>query len=281
VTTLVGVLNVTPDSFSDGGRFLDPGAAVAHGLQLVAEGAGWLDVGGESTRPGALPVDDAEQLRRVLPVIRGLAGQTGATISIDTTSVVVAAAAVEAGARVINDVSGLADPALAALAARTGVGLVVMHSRGTPADMQRDTRYGDLVGEVLAHLRARVAAALEAGVPAERIVVDPGLGFGKAPADNPRLVAAVPRLRALGHRVMVGGSRKAFIGRLTGVSDAGDRLHGSVGVALAAAALGADLLRVHDVLATAQALATFLACLPPPALGSVPEARGDGVGATP
>jgi dihydropteroate synthase len=277
---VMGVLNVTPDSFSDGGRFLDPGAAVAHGERLLAEGADWLDVGGESTRPGARPVPPDEQIRRVVPVVRALADR--APISIDTASAAVAAAALEAGATVINDVTGLVDPEMAPLAARAGATLVVMHLRGTPADMQADTRYGDLVGEVLGHLRARLDRAREAGVADERLIADPGLGFGKAPLDNPRLVAAVPALRGLGVRVLVGGSRKAFVGRLTGVDRPEERVAGSVGVALAAAALGADVVRVHDVAPTVHALATFLACLPPAALasGAAGEAGGDGVGAT-
>jgi dihydropteroate synthase len=279
---VMGVVNVTPDSFSDGGRFFDPAAAVAHGERLWAEGADWLDVGGESTRPGSAPVPPAEQIRRVVPVIAALAARSRAPLSVDTTSAEVAAAALEAGATVINDVSGLGDPGMAPLAARAGATLVVMHLRGTPADMQRDTAYADLVGEVTAHLRARAAVAVAAGVAPERVIVDPGLGFGKAPLDNPRLVAAVPAIRALGHRVLIGGSRKAFVGRLTGVAAAEDRVHGSVGVALAAAALGADVIRVHDVAATVQALTTFLACLPPTRLlGSGREARSEGVGTTP
>jgi dihydropteroate synthase len=258
---LLGVLNVTPDSFSDGGRYLDPAAAITQGLRLLAEGADALDVGGESTRPGSAPVPPDEQLRRVLPVIRGLA-DAGAVVSIDTTSAWVAAAALDAGAVVVNDVSGLGDPAMAPLVARAGAELVVMHARGTPADMQRDTAYADLVGEVVAHLQQRVARALDAGVAPGRVLVDPGLGFGKAWGDNPALVRALPALRALGHRVVIGGSRKAFVGHLTGVTAAADRVAGSVGVALAAASLGADVLRVHDVAATRQALATFLACVP-------------------
>ena len=264
---LMGVLNLTPDSFSDGGRYLEPGPAVEHALRLCAEGADWIDVGGESTRPGARAVPVEEQLRRVVPVVRRLSRETNAVISIDTTSAAVAARAIDAGARVVNDVSGLSDSELAPLVARSGVDLVVMHARGTPEVMQRDTAYADLVGEVVAHLALRVAAARDAGVPPERILVDPGLGFGKAPLDNPRLVAALPRLRATGHRVLIGGSRKAFVGQLTGVERASDRVCGSVGVALAAALLGAHVLRVHDVKATADALATFLACVPESGVG--------------
>ncbi len=259
--TLVGIVNVTPDSFSDGGRFLDPGAAVAHGERLVAEGAGWLDVGGESTRPGALPVPPEEQVRRVVPVLAALArALPGTTLSIDTTSPEVADRALEAGATVVNDVSGLADPELARVVARRRAGLVVMHTRGTPATMQRDTAYADLVGEVEAFLRERTDLARALGVAADRIVVDPGVGFGKAPLDNPALVAAVPRLRALGYPVLIGASRKGFVGRLTGVARPEDRVAGSIGAALAAAALGADLLRVHDVRPTRDALVVYAAC---------------------
>lgn len=267
---VLGVVNVTPDSFSDGGRFLDPDRAIAHGRALLAEGADALDVGGESTRPGSAPVPPDEQIRRVVPVIAALAGE-GATISVDTTSPRVAAAALAAGAAVINDVSGLSDPGMAPLAAEAGAGLVVMHCRGTPADMQRDTAYADLVGEVEAFLWQRAARAADAGVAPERVWLDPGLGFGKAWADNPALVRAVPRLRARGHRVLIGGSRKAFVGHLTGVADPADRLAGSLGVALAAAAAGADVVRVHDVAATVQALATFLACRPGPAAAADPH----------
>ncbi|MCA9494060.1 MAG: dihydropteroate synthase, partial [Myxococcales bacterium] len=172
----------------------------------------------------------------------------------------VATAALAAGARAVNDVSGLREPAIARAVAEASAELVVMHTRGTPATMQRDTRYADLVGEVEAFLRERAERAMALGVARDRIVVDPGLGFGKAMEDNPRLVAAVPRLKALGHRVMIGASRKAYVGRLTGVERAEERLHGSVGAALAAAEAGADLLRVHDVRATRQALVVYAAC---------------------
>jgi dihydropteroate synthase len=258
---LMGVLNTTPDSFFDGGAYADPQRAIEHGLQLLEEGADWLDVGGESTRPGAAPVPVEEELRRVIPVLQGLARQRpGAVLSVDTSKVAVAEQAIEAGATVINDVSGLSDAAMAPLAARHGVTLVIMHMRGQPATMQQDTGYDDLVGEVAAFLAERAGAALRAGVPRERVVLDPGLGFGKHPDDNPALVQAVPTFRALGFPVLIGASRKSFIGRLTGTQRAQDRLFGSVGAALAAARFGADLLRVHDVRATRDALRVFLAC---------------------
>lgn len=236
--------------------------AIAHGVALVAEGADWLDVGGESTRPGAMEVPVDEELRRVVPVIAGLRARLPAVpISVDTRRAAVAEAALAAGAGVVNDVSAGADPAMAPLVARAGAELVLMHMRGVPATMQQDTRYDDVVGEVCSWLAARAAAVEAAGVPRARILLDPGLGFGKAPGDNPRLVAAVPRLRALGYRVLIGASRKRFIGQLTGVAEASERVYGSVGAALAAASLGADVVRVHDVRATIQAWRVYRACL--------------------
>ncbi len=258
---LMGVVNVTPDSFSDGGLFAQQSAAVAHALRLLDEGADWIDVGGESTRPGAMPVDVDAEIARTAGVVAGIRrARPDAIVSIDTTKAAVADAAVAAGARIVNDVSGLDDPEMAAVAARSRSTLVIVHRRGSPETMQRDTAYADLVGDVEAFLRDRAERALRAGVPRDDIVVDPGIGFGKAFGDNPKLVAAVPRLRRLGYRVLVGASRKAFIGKLTGVEKARDRVFGSVGAALAAAAAGADVLRVHDVRATREALAVFLAC---------------------
>ena len=256
---LMGVVNVTPDSFSDGGAY----APIEHGLRLLDEGADWLDVGGESTRPGAPPVPPEEELRRVLPVLAGVARhRPGAILSVDTSKAEVAARAIEAGASVVNDVTALRDPEMAGLVARTGVTLVLMHMRGDPTTMQSDTRYGDLVAEIRAFLAERAEVAIAAGVPRDRILVDPGLGFGKAPLDNPRLVAAIPSFRSLGHRVVIGASRKSFVGRLSGVSRPEDRVHGSIGAALAAVEAGADVLRVHDVAATRQALAVYTACRP-------------------
>ena len=261
---LVGIVNVTPDSFSDGGRFLQVDAAVTHGLQLVAEGADWLDIGGESTRPGSDEVPAAEERARVVPVIRALRERLpDVTLSIDTKKPEVAAAAIEAGADVLNDVSGLEDPEMVALAARTGVQVVLMHMRGTPRTMQQDTRYDDVLETVTAYLQEQVERAVAGGVPRERIWVDPGVGFGKSMADNPRLIAHSAALhRATGCRVFIGASRKRFIGALTGVDSAADRVFGSVGAALAAAACGAQALRVHDVSATHQALTVFWAVKP-------------------
>lgn len=259
---IMGILNTTPDSFSDGGRFVDVRAAVAHGLALLDDGADLLDIGGESTRPGAAAVPADVEVERVRPVIEGiLEARPGTQISIDTSKPIVAAEALEAGATWVNDVTALEHPDMAPLCAEAGCTVVVMHMRGTPRTMQQQTEYDDLVAEVEAYLLERVRRAVDAGVEPGRVVLDPGLGFAKASADNPRLLASVPRLRSHGHRVLIGASRKRFIGDLTGVGPAPDRVHGSVGAALAAASLGANVLRVHDVAATAQALTVFQAIL--------------------
>jgi dihydropteroate synthase len=257
---LMGVLNVTPDSFSDGGRWLGA-AAVERGLGLFEDGADWVDVGGESTRPGAPPVDVEEESNRVVPVIAELARRCpGRTLSVDTSKPRVAAAALDAGATVVNDVTGLADDEMARVVAAAGASLVVMHMRGLPATMQRDTTYDDLLGEVGRFLAERAARAVAAGVRADRVWIDPGVGFGKAPADNPRLIQAVPTFKALGWPVVIGASRKSFIGRLTGVEAADARVAGSIGAAIAAAEAGADVLRVHDVRDTRHALLVWAAC---------------------
>jgi dihydropteroate synthase len=249
----MGVINVTPDSFSDGGRFVDPIAAVSHGRTLLAEGADWLDVGGESTRPGSSPVEETEELRRVLPVVEALAAE-GARVSIDTRKPAVARAAVQAGAAMLNDVGG----ANGHVAAELGVPWAAMHVQGEPATMQDDPRYGDVVAEVLADLVARAAAAREAGVP--EVWIDPGIGFGKTLAHNLALLAHLDAFVATGHPVLVGTSRKGFLGRLLGDSDgteapagADDRLEGSLATATWAMASGARMVRVHDVRATAEA----------------------------
>lgn len=256
----MGIVNATPDSFSDGGRFLDPERAVLHALSLLEQGATWVDVGGESTRPGATPVSKAEELRRVVPVIEGvLRERPDAWVSVDTTKPAVAAAAIRAGAKMVNDVSALAAPGMASLCAEAGVDVVLMHMRGAPRTMQADTRYTDLVGEIIRFLRQRAEVAVAAGVLRDRITVDPGLGFGKAWEDNPRLIAEVPRLKELGYPVLIGASRKRFVGALTGVDRPEDRVAGSIGAALAAARAGADLIRVHDVGPTREALVVFMA----------------------
>lgn len=253
-TRVMAILNITPDSFSDGGRLLTPEQVQARGDALVAEGADLLDIGGESTRPGSAPVSEAEELARVLPVIRALS-PLGLPISIDTRNAGVARQAVEAGAVIINDVSGLRhDPAMAATAAALGVGLILMHSRATPRDMQADPRYDDLPGEVTAELLAACRVAEAAGVAPERIVLDPGLGFAKTADHNLELLQGLPELaRALGKPLLVGASRKSFIGRVLELG-VDDRLEGSLAVAVAAALGGAQIVRAHDVRATVRAV---------------------------
>ena len=257
---VMGVVNVTPDSFSDGGRFLDPVAAVEHGRRLAREGAGILDVGGESTRPGAERVADAEQLRRIVPVVEGLAA-TGAQVSVDTTRAAVARAALDAGAAVVNDVTALRDdPALAGLVAERGARLCLMHMRGEPRTMQDDPRYDDVVDDVRAFLEERVAFAVAQGVPEDRVWVDPGIGFGKTIDHNLELLRRLDELVALGRPVVVGTSRKAFLGRITGREPEG-RLPGTIATNVLALARGAAIFRVHDVAAVADALRVAAATL--------------------
>jgi dihydropteroate synthase len=260
---VMGIVNVTPDSFSDGGRWPDAGAAVAHALQLEAEGADILDIGGESTRPGAEPIGVEEELRRVIPVIAALAGQARAPISIDTRNAEVMRRAADAGARLINDVAALGHgrDALPA-AAGTGLPVVLMHAQGDPRTMQLDPRYDDVVLDVYDWLAARVAACEAAGIPRERIVVDPGIGFGKTLQHNLALIGSLSVLHGLGCPILLGASRKSFIGRLVGgsggvVPPADQRVPGSVAAALLGAAQGVQILRVHDVAATRQALAVW------------------------
>ena len=249
---LMGVVNVTPDSFSDGGKYLDAEAAVAHGEELVRDGAAILDVGGESTRPGAVEVDEAEELRRVEPVVRALAGD--ATVSIDTSKLAVAEAALSAGASIVNDVTAFRrDPEMAGLCAGREVGVVLMHMPGNPRTMQDDPSYEDVVDEVKAFLAERMEFAVEEGVDEERIWLDPGIGFGKTLEHNLELLRRLGELRELGRPLVIGTSRKSFIGRVDG-SGVEDRIGGSVASAVLAAAEGADVLRVHDVAETAQAL---------------------------
>ncbi|HEY7605870.1 MAG TPA: dihydropteroate synthase [Actinomycetes bacterium] len=239
---VMGVVNVTPDSFSDGGRYLDPAAAVAHGLALAAEGADLLDVGGESTRPGAADVPEEVELDRVLPVVEELARTAGVPVSVDTRK-----AAVAAGAGIINDVSaGRHDPELLAVAAEANVPLVLMHMLGTPATMQDDPRYDDVVAEVEAFLAERCLAAEFAGVDHEALVVDPGIGFGKRDRDNFALLDNLARLTRLGHPVLVGTSRKAFIGRALD-RPADQRVEGTAATVVWAVERGARIVRVHDV----------------------------------
>jgi dihydropteroate synthase len=256
----MGVVNVTPDSFSDGGLFLEPEAAIAHGEQLVRDGADILDVGGESTRPGAEPVSAPEELARTQPVVADLEG-LGHTVSIDTSKAVVAQAALEAGAAIVNDVTALrGDPEMAALCAEREATVILMHMPGTPQTMQDDPRYEDVVDEVKAFLAERVEAAVAAGIEEEKIWIDPGIGFGKTVEHNLELLRRLGELRSLGRPLVVGASRKSFIGKIDG-SDVDDRIGGSVAAATLAAAEGADVLRVHDVAETAQALRLAAAVL--------------------
>jgi len=255
----MGIVNVTPDSFFDGGRHATPAAAVSHALQLLAEGATVVDVGGESTRPGATPVPPEVERERVLPVVEGiLAERPDALVSIDTRRASVAAAALAAGACLVNDVSAGADPAMLGVVAGAGAGIVLMHMRGEPATMQRDTHYVDVVAEVHAFLAARATAAEAAGVARERIFLDPGIGFGKDVGGNLRLLRALEDLAALGYPVVVGASRKSFIGALTGAA-AGERLPGSLAALVRAAAIPRAMVRVHDVAATVQFLEVLAA----------------------
>jgi dihydropteroate synthase len=249
-TLVMGVLNVTPDSFSDGGRFFDGARALAHAERLVAEGADILDVGGESTRPGSLDVDAGEEARRVVPVVEALAGRAGVPLSVDTTKASVARAALAAGAEIVNDISGLRfDPALAEEAARAGAGLVLMHSLGTRATLHTLPPVEDVLREVTRSLRASVAEARRRGVARERIAVDPGFGFGKSHEQNVELLARLDALAAAfpDLPVLVGTSRKRFVGTLLGGAPVEERLHGTMATVAAAVLRGAHIVRVHEV----------------------------------
>jgi dihydropteroate synthase len=253
----MGVLNVTPDSFSDGGRFLDPDVALAQARRLIAEGADMVDVGGESTRPGAAPVAEADEIARVAPVIEAIRRESPVPISIDTMKPAVARAAVAAGATMWNDVTALGfAPESLATAAALGCEVVLMHMRGEPRTMQAAPRYDDVVGQVAAYLAGRAEAAIAAGVARERIWLDPGLGFGKTAEHTLTLLRHLDRIVALGFPVLVGASRKSSIARIAGDASPEDgRLGGSLAAALAAAQAGAAMIRVHDVAETRQALA--------------------------
>jgi dihydropteroate synthase len=260
----MGIVNVTPDSFSDGGLFLDAERAVEHGRRLAAEGADVLDVGGESTRPGAEGVSAGEELARVLPVIEGLAGaERGLPISIDTSKREVAEAAIEAGAAIVNDVTALrADPELAGLCAQAGVEVCLMHMLGDPRTMQENPVYDDVVGDVKAFLAERIELAISEGIAEERIWVDPGIGFGKTVEHNLELLRRLGELRDLGRPILVGTSRKSFIGKLTG-APADERLGGTIASSILAYANGAEILRVHDVAPVREALDAAAAILDP------------------
>ena len=263
---LMGIVNVTPDSFSDGGSFLDADAAIAHALELVRQGAEILDIGGESTRPGAAPVAEAVELARVLPVLAGLrdAG-CEAELSIDTSKAAVASAALAAGATLVNDVTALrGDPSMASVVAGCGARCCLMHMLGEPRTMQRDPRYDEVVDEVRFFLEARMAFAIQHGIAEERILVDPGIGFGKTVAHNLELLRRLDEIAAVGRPVVIGTSRKSFLSKIAGGRDADDRLAGTIATNVIAYERGASVFRVHDVAAVGDALRVAAATVPAP-----------------
>jgi dihydropteroate synthase len=261
--TLMGVVNVTPDSFSDGGLFLDPAAAIEHGQRLASEGAGVLDVGGESTRPGAEPVPVQEELDRVLPVVSGLTGM-GHRVSVDTTKLEVARAALAAGATLVNDVSAFRfAPDMAGLVASEGAACCLMHMLGEPRTMQVDPHYEDVVSEVKAFLEERLAFATREGVPEEGVWLDPGIGFGKTAQHNLELLRRLDEIVAIGRPVVVGTSRKSFLGKLAGGRAEGERLPGTIATNVLALERGASVFRVHDVAPVADALKVAAATVAP------------------
>lgn len=252
-TLVMGILNVTPDSFSDGGRYFTQEQALRHGVEMVEQGADLLDVGGESTRPGSDPVSEVEEWRRVGPVIRDLTHKVDVPLSVDTMKAEVAAKAIEAGASIVNDVSGMREPAMVRAVATGRVGAVVMHMLGNPKTMQTHPQYDDVVGEVRSFLSERIRALETAGVASEAVAVDPGVGFGKTQDHNLGLLRNLDRIVALGHPVVVGVSKKSFIERLGG-GEPGERLSGSLAAATLAVAKGAHVVRVHDVRETVRAM---------------------------
>lgn len=254
---LMGVVNVTPDSFSDGGRFFDPKAAIAHALKLADDGADIVDIGGESTRPCAEPISADEELRRVMPVMESICAQVGIPVSIDTSKAAVAQAAIDVGAEIVNDVTAFTgDPQMLQLVAKSGVGVCGMHMQGTPQTMQDNPTYRDVVADLLHFLQDTRDLLMTAGIGKERMCLDPGIGFGKTPAHNLELLANCWRLHELGCPILVGHSRKGFIGHVLADKTA-DRVPGGIGVACALAAQGVQVLRVHDVAAVRQALQLF------------------------
>ncbi len=244
-TRIMGILNVTPDSFSDGGLYGDTASAVDRALQMVGEGADFIDVGGESSRPGARPVPTEEEIRRVVPVIAALAPRLGVPMSVDTRNADVAARALDAGASIVNDISGLRhDPRMAAVIGTRNASAILMHMRGTPETMQTDPRYDDLIGEIREYFLESLRLAAAAGI--HQVILDPGLGFGKSPGHNLEILARLGEFSGLGHPLLVGPSRKAFIGAILG-TPVGERVEGTIAAAVAAVLAGAAILRVHDV----------------------------------
>jgi dihydropteroate synthase len=275
---VMGILNVTPDSFSDGAQFLDRDSAIAHGLEMAAQGAAIIDVGGESTRPGSEPVVAAEQVRRVVPVIEALAAKLAVPISIDTHDTEVARAALDAGASILNDITALSDERLAELAAERQVTVVLMHMQGTPSTMQVEPQYNDVVREVLDFLMTRSARARSFGIPKERLFVDPGIGFGKTLEHNLLLLANLDKLVATGYRVLVGTSRKRFVGTITGRENPADRIFGTAATVALCAAAGVSVVRVHDVGAMLDVVKVTQAVAPwhgPPAASGKAPSMGD------
>lgn len=244
---IMGVLNVTPDSFSDGGQFFDTGGAIAHGLEMAAQGAAIIDVGGESTRPASAPVSTTEQTKRVVPVIEGLVKNVSVPISIDTYDYKVAESALQAGAAMINDITALSDRRMAQLAATQQAPVVLMHIRGTPKTMQADPKYDDVVGEVLEFLLTRAERAQQLGILKERIFIDPGIGFGKTVQHNLLLLKNIEKYVATGYRVLVGPSRKSFIGKITGKENPAERIFGTAAAVALCVSAGVSVVRVHDV----------------------------------
>ena len=256
-TLVMGVLNVTPDSFSDGGQFFSPDQALAHAEQMISEGANIIDIGGESTRPGSASVSEDEELRRVIPVIERLAAKSSVPISIDTTKSSVARAALDAGAGIVNDISGLRfDLAIADEVARSKAGLVLMHSRGTPKTMQKLPPVADIMSEVISSVRESLAVAAERGVACEAIAIDPGIGFGKTGEQNVEIIAKLDQLAGefADFPILIGASRKSFIGKLLDGAPADERLHGTIASVAASVLNGADIVRVHDVKAVVEAV---------------------------
>ncbi len=244
---IMGIVNVTPDSFSDGGRYLGPDAAIAHGLEMIRQGAEILDIGGESTRPGAEPVSLDEERRRVLPVIEGLRTASDIALSIDTSKAALADEALSAGAKIVNDVTAGSDPAMASIVAKHKAGVILMHMQGTPRDMQDDPRYGDVVADIIAALKLRIDAFIAAGVDADQIAIDPGIGFGKTFEHNIEILRRLPEFLSLGRPICLGVSRKGFIGQITG-RPRHERVVGSAAIAAYCLAHGAaHVVRVHDV----------------------------------
>ena len=262
VPIVMGVVNVTPDSFSDGGRFFDADVAISHGIELASEGAAILDIGGESTRPGAEPVSEEEELRRVVPVVEGLAGQGDWEVSIDTAKRAVAEGALDAGAAIVNDVTAFrADSGMAELVAQRGAGCCLMHMLGEPRTMQDAPRYDDVVSEVKGFLEERLAFAVDAGVAEEKVWLDPGIGFGKSVEHNLELLRRLDELVAIGRPIVVGTSRKSFLGKLAGGRPESGRLPGTIATNVLALERGASVFRVHDVAAVADALTVTAAVL--------------------